>query len=228
MKVIGYVRVSTIGQAKDGLGIPTQERLIRSWAKANRHELVRIVADNGVSGTLDEAARPGLLDALGSLGSKDADGLVVPGLDRLGRTLHVQEGVLNKAWSLGAQVFTVDGGEVLADDPDDPMRRALRQIIGVINELEKNMIVKRLRNGRATKAARGGRAVGAPPYGWRAKDGGLIEDPAEQAVIARMRELRAAGSNLLQTAETLNSVGMVCRRGRWHAGSVKRVLARGR
>lgn len=227
MKVVGYARVSTIGQAKDGLGVPTQERLIRAWARKEKHRLVRIVSENGKSGTLEETARPGLLEVLTAIRRGEAESVVVTSLDRLARALTVQEGVLAKLWAMGAEVYTVDGGPVPRDDPDDPMRTALRQIVGVFAELDRRLIVKRLRNGRMTKANRGGYSVGAPRFGWRAEGGELVTDPEEQATIKRMRSLKRKGMSLEGIAATLNSEGLRPRRGlKWYAKTVSRVLVR--
>lgn len=225
MRVIAYLRVSTVGQVKDGLGLPTQERLVRDWAKRNGHRLVRVTSDNGRSGALPETERPGLLDALQAVRGGEAEGLVVTSLDRLARALTLQEAVLAKAWSFGAEVFTVDGGLVAQDDPDDPMRTALRQIVGVFAELDRRLVVKRLRNGRATKAAMGGRA-GAPPYGWRAYKGDLAEDAEEQAVLARMRAWQVEGASYAEIARRLNTEGISARRGQWHPMTTNRALNR--
>lgn len=226
MRLVAYCRVSTLGQVKDGLGIPTQQRLVREWAKRNGHKLVKIVDENGKSGMLAETERPGLLEVLGMLARHEADGVVVTSIDRLARSLTVQEGVLGKVWAMGRTAFTVDGGEVPRDDPDDPMRTAMRQMSGVFAQLDRALVVKRLRNGRATKKASGGYAQGGPPYGMRAEDGALVRDEEEQAVIADMVQWRRNGMALAAIARTLNERGTSARRGRWHPTTVKRVLQR--
>src|SRR5438105_3363757 len=121
MRLVGYLRVSTTAQVKDGLGLPVQERLIKAWARKEGHRLVRILSDNGRSGTLAETERPGLLDALRAVETHEAEGIVITSIDRLARSLTVQEGVMGQVWRLGGKVFTVDGGEVPQDDVDDPM-----------------------------------------------------------------------------------------------------------
>lgn len=226
MKLIGYLRVSTQGQVTDGLGLPVQEKMIRAWAKAAGHKLVRIESDNGKSGALPETERPGLISALKAVASGEADGIVVSSIDRLARMLTVQEAILAKVWHLGGRAFTADGGEITADDPDDPMRTAMRQMAGVFAQLDRAMLVKRLRNGRAEKAAQGGYAYGGPPYGWSAVDGSLVPESAEQEVLTVMRELRAAGLSYGAVAAELNVRGTPARRGRWHAQTVSRALAR--
>jgi DNA invertase Pin-like site-specific DNA recombinase len=227
MKMIGYCRVSTQGQVKDGLGLPTQARLVRAWAKANGHHVLRIVSENGKSGTLPEAERPGLIEALEAVSTGKAEALVVTSLDRLARALTVQEAVLGKVWSLHGQVFTVDTGAVLVDDPDDPMRTAMRQMAGVFAQLERGLVVKRLRDGRATKRARDGFDGGGVPYGRRAHDGELVVDSAEQNLIERVASLRGEGRSYRAICAALDAEGFRPRRAeQWQPAVVRRIAQR--
>jgi len=58
----------------------------------------------------------------------EADGILIPSLNRLARLLTVQEAILAQVWKLGGRVFAADTGEITPDDPDDPMRTAMRQM----------------------------------------------------------------------------------------------------
>lgn len=60
----------------------------------------------------------------------------------------------------------VEDGEVLEDDPKDPMRTAIRQMRGVFAQLDKTITVKKMRDGRKAKAVTGRKAVGAYAYGF--------------------------------------------------------------
>jgi DNA invertase Pin-like site-specific DNA recombinase len=226
VKLIGYCRVSTTGQVRDGLGLPTQERLIRAWAKRDGHRVVAWYRDEGVSGSNGIEDREALLDALRAVKDGRAEGLVVSSLDRLARALTVQEAVLGKVWALGGRMFTVDSGEVLRDDPDDPMRTAMRQMAGVFAELERRLVIKRLRDGRATKAKAGGYASGGVPYGQRAEGGELVPDEAEQRIVARVKQLRAEGASYPAICQALTDEGYTPRRGQWRPGTVRRVALR--
>jgi hypothetical protein len=79
---------------------------------------------------------------------------------------------------------------VLADDPDDPMRTALRQVAGVFAKLDRHMVVKRLRDGRTAKSSDGRKAVGQYAYGYIGSGKGRTRDSSplavEQAVIGRI------------------------------------------
>lgn len=227
MRVVGYVRVSTREQVEHGLGLDVQERSIRQWCRANGHRLVAIHADAGVSGSNGVEDRVGLPLALEAVRDGQTEALVVARLDRLARALTVQEATLAAVWRLGGKLFTVDGGEVLPDDPDDPMRTAMRQMVGVFSELERRMVVKRLRDGRRRKAELGGFAYGSPAFGQRADDGALVVDADEAATLARIRQLHAEGASLRTMAATLTAEGRKPKRSdRWHPQSLARIVAR--
>lgn len=231
MRLAIYLRVSSDSQL-DGYGLDVQERACRSWAKANGHRVVAVFTDAGVSGALDALDRPGLSAALLALQAPpDADGLLVARLDRLARALTVQEASLAIAWRAGARVFTADSGEVHQDDPDDPMRTALRQVVGVFAELDRRMVVKRLRDGRTAKAGQGRHATGAYAYGYRGEGKGRQRDAApnadEQRAVARILELRAQGQSYREVAAALDAAGLRPRRAAlWSAMAVRNVAVR--
>lgn len=228
MRLIAYLRVSTDTQAEEGAGLAVQASMIREWSARRRHEIVAWEEDAGISGTRAADQRPGLAGVLLAVRNGEADGIVVRDLDRLAREVTVQEAVLAELWRRpDVRVFSVTTGEVLRDDPDDPMRTAMRQMMGVFAGLERRMLVKRLRDGRKAKAARGGHAVGPPRYGWQSEGGELVAVPAEQRALKRMRKLHAQGLTTREIAETLSAEGHPTKRGgRWTSPVVSRILAR--
>jgi DNA invertase Pin-like site-specific DNA recombinase len=226
VRLVAYVRVSTEGQL-DGLGLEVQERAVRRWARREGHRVVEVCQDLAQSGTVAFTERPGIGCALDALKHGRAEGLIVLNLGRISRLLTDQEAALAVVWHHGGRVFTAESGEVLADDPEDPMRTAMRQMAGVFFQLDRAMIVKRLRDGRRVKAEGGGYAHGRPPFGWRADGGQLVEDPAEQQVLTRVRELRGQGKSLRGIAAALEADGLRPRGGgRWHPNTLARVLDR--
>ena len=158
LNIAGYVRVSISNGNGDSLD--AQADAIREWASQHGLDLVAVHEDDGKSGALDENDRPGLAAALAAL-SGGADALVFHRLDPLARELHVQEAALAKAWAQGARVFSVVYGEVLQDDPDDPMRKAMRQMMGVFGELERGIIGCGCRAGAAASARKAATWAGA-------------------------------------------------------------------
>ena len=228
MKLAAYLRVSTDLQAEKGLGLEVQERAIKAWAKQEGHRIVLWARDAGVSGANGPDTRVGLQDALNAVVEGRAEGVVAYNLDRLARTLHYQEAILGQVWALGARMYTVEDGEVLEDDPDDPMRTAMRQMRGVFSQLERAMIRKRMRDGRRLKAEKGGYAgFGSPSLGYRAEGRELVEDADEQATLERIQQLAGEGKSLREMAATLTVEGHKPKRSdRWHPNTLARILGR--
>jgi DNA invertase Pin-like site-specific DNA recombinase len=228
--LVAYLRVSSESQL-DGYGLDIQAKACERWAKSQGHRIVKVCSDDGVSGMLDAADRPGLACALDALEDGIAQGLVVGRLDRLARKLHVQEAALAAAWRQGATVFTVDSGEVHKDDADDPMRTAIRQMMGVFAQLDRSQVVKRLRDGRRAKAAAGRHAVGQYAYGMqgvgKGKERDAGENPGEIPALARIVELRRGGQSYRQIALQLDSEGLKPRRAEhWSAMAVRNIAQR--
>ena len=229
MKVVGYVRVSTDRQADEGLGLEEQSRVIRAWARGRRHRLVEIHQDAGQSGANGLESRVGLGEALSALRSGTADGLVVYRLDRLARDVVLQETLLREVWANGGHLFSTSEAEAdyLVDDPEDPSRKLIRQVLGAIADYERGMIRLRLMSGRRAKALKGGYAFGAPPFGFMALEKRLVPQPREQEALGLMAALRGDGKSLPQICAALDEAGFKPRRGqRWHPTTVSRCLQR--
>jgi DNA invertase Pin-like site-specific DNA recombinase len=230
MRLVAYLRVSSTGQI-DGYGYDVQLTDIKRWAKANGHKIVATFRD-AVTGKYDAPDRPGLTEAIQMVRRPpEADGIVVGKLDRLARALTVQEAILALVWREGGKVFTAEDGEVRQDDPDDPMRTAIRQVQGVFAELDRKTVVKRLRDGRKAKAATGRKAVGEYAFGYRGEGQGRDRDaapnPTEQAAVRRIAELRTAGKSYREVAAALDDEGLRPRRAAsWSAMSVRNVAIR--
>lgn len=226
MKLVAYLRVSTDSQV-DRYGLPAQRKDVQRWAKALGHTISRWCVDEGVSGTVEATDRPGLACALEALEDDTATGLVTPKLDRLARSLSVQEAALAHVWRLGATVFTVDTGEIQSDDLDDPMRTAMRQMMGCFAQLERAMIVQRMAKGRAAKAAAGGFAYGSPPFGYRSEAGALVPDDREAPILARIMTLNRQGLSTRRIAATLASEGHRPKRSdQFSSATIARIIKR--
>lgn len=229
MRLVAYLRVSTDRQAEDGLGLEIQEQRIREWAKNNGHVIALVCKDEGVSGTHGLDQRDGLGAVLEALRGAVAQGVVVYRLDRLARDLVVQEQLLAELWRMGAAVFSTSESEssYLKDDPEDPSRKLIRQVLGAVSEYERAMISLRLRAGRKRKAENGGFAGGGLPFGYRSDGDTLVEDEQETATLCRIRTLKESGLSLRGIAATLESEGLSPRRGsRWHPGTLAPIVRR--
>lgn len=220
MKVIGYVRVSTEEQAREGLSLSAQEAKLRAYCALYDLELVDVVSDAGVSAkTLD---RPGLASALAALESGAAEGLLVAKLDRLTRSVRdlgtLLEGYFASRFSLlsvGDQIDTRTAGG-----------RLVLNILASVSQWEREAIGERTAAALAVKKDRG-EHVGAPALGVAVVDGALQEVAEERETVERILELRAQGLTLRAVAAALAAEGRPTKRGgAWAAATVQKVLRR--
>jgi DNA invertase Pin-like site-specific DNA recombinase len=80
--VVGYVRVSTYGQVKDGYSLLYQAEEIERYCQQNELELLHVYEDKGISGAaVDEeeltVEREGLQEMLADLKEKGISAVVV-------------------------------------------------------------------------------------------------------------------------------------------------------
>jgi len=94
-------------------------------------------------------------------------------------------------------VFTAEGGEVLRDGPQDPIRVAMCQMAGVFAQLDRRIMVKRMREGIRPKAETGRKPLAADPFGYqgtgRGRERGSIVRAIATAAAVRnvaLREMR--------------------------------------
>jgi DNA invertase Pin-like site-specific DNA recombinase len=223
-KAIGYLRVSSAAQAKDGKdGFPRQRAAIRAYCAAKRLELVEEHEDAGVSGTVPLEGREGLSTALRRCAEVEAATLVVEKADRLGRDLIVSEMAVRAFAESGVSIVTADTGQSLTDADSDPSRKLIRQVLNAVAEYERSALVAKLRAARERKKRSGGHAVGCYRFGEHP------ERPDEVDTLARIRDLRRASpgrvrTSLAQVAAALTVEGRRSRSDRpWTAAMVRDV-----
>jgi DNA invertase Pin-like site-specific DNA recombinase len=227
---VGYLRVSTEEQLK-GEGLEVQRDAIVADAAEAGATVVAWYRDEALSGSNGLEGRTGLAEALGALDGGEGSVLAVFKLDRLARDLIVQEQLLAEVWRIGASVHSTSEAERVycrPDDPDDPSRKFIRQILGAAAEYERAMIRLRMVRGRRRKLAAEGYAGGPAPYGWRHAQGGGIEpDEAEQAVLGAVEGWRAEGYSWAAIAADLNGQGFTKRNGEpWSVANLHKTLGR--
>ena len=226
MKAVAYLRVSTAGQ-QEAFGPEVQRTAIQRWAKANNHRVVSWQTDT-ISGTSELAERAGWVAAQALVKDGKAGGIVVARLDRLARDVLVQELLLRDTHRLGGVVMSAreSENEQLSGESKDPSRKLIRTILGAIREYDREMISDRLESARKAKAAAGGYAHGALPYGLRSEGGELVPHDAEQTALERMESLAARGISTRKIAEILTAEGHPTKRGgKWSSATVSRILS---
>jgi site-specific DNA recombinase len=113
-KVLGYIRVSTEDQAREGVSLDAQESRLRDYCRAREWELVDVIRDEGRSAK--DLKRPGLQAILAALPKKQRgwEALIVVKLDRLTRSVKDLAG-LTEAFQRAKVGFTS-----IAENVDTP------------------------------------------------------------------------------------------------------------
>jgi site-specific DNA recombinase len=219
-RLIGYCRVSTDNQKEEGT-IEIQREALKEYAKKHGIDLVAVFCDEGISGGLED--RPGLSEVFDFLEvGSDIDGVLIFKLDRLARDLYIQEHLIKKLDGLGKTLYSIKEPDL---DSKDPLRKAFRQFMGIVAELEKAFITMRLSGGRIHKARKGGYAGGRPCMGYKAEGKGLIIDERTAETVRLIFDMRAEGKTLEAIAQALRERQIpTSRGGKWHARTVKYVL----
>lgn len=219
MKVVGYVRVSTEGQAQDGVSMDAQEAKVRAWADLNGATEVVIFTDAGLSGKRADN-RAGLQSALAAVSAGDA--LVVYSLSRLARSTRDTIAIADQLAVRGADLVSLS--EKI--DTTTAAGKMVFRMLAVLSEFERDQVSERTRLALDHKRARGEKTGGKVPFGFDATDDGrLVENQAEQSALSTMRELRAGGASLRAIAADLEQRGIASKTGgRWHAKVIADVL----
>jgi len=211
---VAYIRISGMGQA-DGNGLDRQTAAITKFAAKAGYELEATYKDVH-TGTDEALNRPGFSDMVANLNGTKT--IIVERLDRLARSILVQEQAITWLAAHGFHLLVADTEENVTEAyMADPMKRAMIQMQGVFAELEKSMLVKKLRLAREKKRKENGKCEGRKAYG--------EVDALERDVVESIFQCRYNGSTYEAIASSLNFVGHKTRMGKnWTKNSVRSVV----
>jgi site-specific DNA recombinase len=217
IRAAAYVRVSTNRQAEEGLSLEAQERRVRERIEREGWEFEGVYVERGVSGR--RAARPELDRLLGSLDSIDR--LVIPKLDRLGRSnKHLHE-VFEILQGAGVELVSVAEGI----DTSTSAGRLMRNMLANLAEFESDTIGDRVRSVTASRVEKG-KHHGRAPYGYTSREGSLYPVEPAASVVRRIFNEFTAGKSQRSIQRALNNEGVPSQTGReWTQGTVSKILS---
>jgi site-specific DNA recombinase len=204
-----YVRVSTSGQAVDGVSLEAQEAKARVWAEANDYAVAGVHVDAGISGKRT-VNRPGLQAALAEV-TRTRGALVVYSLSRLARSTKDAIGLSERLEKAGADLVSLSE----RIDTTSAAGKMVFRMLAVLAEFERDLVSERTRGALAHLASIG-RRVGEIPYGFQLADDGqhLEADDAEATMLEDLRRLRTEGATWQAIADALNARGLTTKKGK--------------
>jgi DNA invertase Pin-like site-specific DNA recombinase len=228
-RAIGYARVSTEEQAKQGISLDAQLERIRAYCTMQGLHLDQIISEEGVSASKQLATRPGGQKLVAS----KAGNVIALKLDRLFRDA-ADALTQTKEWDrAGIALHLIDMGGATVNTATAMGRFFLSMMAGFA-ELERNLIAER--TATALQFQKSQRQVYGPtPFGFtragtkRTKRGGigtdLVGNEAEAAIVSSIQQWRSAGWTYRRIAEVLNTMDVTRKRGgrRWYASTVQRI-----
>ena len=219
---VGYLRVSGKGQIK-GHGFARQKDEIQAYAKKNGYKVIQWYKE-AYTGT--EEDRPEFIRMVEDLLSNSCRTIIVECMDRFGRRSMVSEQLLALLIRKNIAMISAMTGQNVTEDvqnENDPWKKFIIQIQNSVAELDKRLLVRKLRKAREAKRTRTGRCEGRKPFGYY---------PGEAETLKRMKQLyrKPHGEKRLgfyQIATILNKEGRPTRKGTpWYGAQVSAILKR--
>ncbi|UJF32204.1 recombinase family protein [Paenibacillus hexagrammi] len=220
--VVGYVRVSTQGQVKDGYSLQYQVDEINRYCQENNLKLLRIYEDRGISGAkVDEEGltveREGLQNMLADISQLNIQGVIVLNTSRLWRSDMAKVLIQRELKRHRVDVKAIEqlNYSIYAYDPNDFLVNGMLELLDQYQRLE---IALKLGRGRRKKAEQGGYAGGGIPFGYKVIKGNklLVVDDRKAAIVRRLFELKQQNLHwiLAQYADQLNKEGYTTDQGK--------------
>ena len=180
MKAIGYVRVSTEDQVREGISLDNQEAKIKTYADLNGLELTEIIRDEGISGKSMD--RPGMnrINAITDAGVTDA--VIVYKLDRLSRRTVDILNTLD-TWEQRGIAFHSIMDKI---DTKTAAGKFLLTILSALAQMERDLISERTADALAHKK-RNHEWCGRIPFGYRIEGTHLVKNPDEMDTIQKIK-----------------------------------------
>jgi site-specific DNA recombinase len=224
-RAVGYVRVSTLEQASEGVSIDAQTEKIRTYCSLRDMDLVDMVKDLGVSGGKPLSKRPGGMKVLEMVRSKEVNAVVAVKLDRAFRDA-VDCLTVTKEWDKADVAFhVIDLGGTSVDTKSAAGRFMLTVLAGAA-EMERNLVRERTTAAMSYKK-RNGQRVGNIPFGFKVMKDGVNLKPikAELKTVNLIYTMRKEGMSRCAIARKLNETKVRTKnRGRWHHTTVDSIL----
>lgn len=218
---IGYVRVSTADQAREGVSLKAQREAIKRWAHGNGYRVGNIFQDAGLSAKTTD--RPGLQAALKAL--QPGQALVVYSLSRMSRSTKDAISIADELSKRGCDLVSITE----SIDTTSAMGKLFFTMIAAMGQMERELVGERTRAALDHKRRQGEVVSRHCPYGFRRDPSNpkrLSPVASEIKALRWMSQWRGTGLSLRKIARKLADMGAFNRLGKvFSPGSISAILA---
>jgi len=220
-KIVGYARVSTLEQKKNGFGMDIQIREIERFAKENNLKIDRIFKDEAISGLEEKREELDLL--MEECSKKLIKAVIFPSTDRTARSVRLSENLYYELSKDNVRLYFTDMPFYDHDNHGDVMVRQMKEVIA---EGNRNEIVNRLRKGREERIRKGKTPGGTVPYGY-IRESKEFKIALDEAKVIKTIFKKSEVYNSNKIAEIINKKGYKRRNGgEWTQRQVWAILHR--
>lgn len=219
MRTIGYIRVSTDEQAREGVSLENQRDKIAAYCSLNDMVLLETITDEGISAK--NLNRDGMKTLISLAKQGKIDAVIVYKLDRLSRsvkdTIELVELFEKHKIAFHSIVDHIDTKTATG--------RFFLNIMSSLAQMERELIGERTKDALSHKIVKGER-VGHVPFGYVLDRDGktLLENPREQEAIRLISELHHKGHTYRAICRELEAKAYAAKEGTWHPQKVKNIL----
>lgn len=185
-EVAGYIRVSTLEQARGGESLHVQQESIQRYASAHGYVLVNIYRDEGFSGA--SLTRPGLNSLREDAKNRKFKKVIFNNLSRFGRNTRDLMN-LYEEFENDYKVSLISINEGI--NTDTPAGRLLKTVLSAIAEFERDTISIRTQECKFSRLKKFETFVGMTPYGYKFDKNKrtMMVVPKEKKVVLKIVDL---------------------------------------
>ena len=159
MKAFAYYRTTSAIHLPDSQRtLKSQQMAVDCYAIRNKITLTASYYDQGLGKSDLVAERPGFKALLNDIAGMDVQAILIENPNRLSREFLVQLTVYQKLKQLGLALIPVDLPSYFLEETASS--DLVQQIMGVIDQFDRNLLLLKLKDGRAVKRKKFGKCEG--------------------------------------------------------------------
>lgn len=218
-KAVGYIRVSSDEQAKEGLSLEAQRRKITAYCELKELDLVDIYSDEAVSGFKQLEKRPGGQQAYQALMTGQVTHLVAIKLDRCFRNTGDAIAKATEFQKKGIDLHLLD----VNVDTSTATGKMFFTVLAMLAQFERDITGERTKTVLDMKK-KDGLVYNHEPYGKTRIDDKLVDNTDECSTIDHILALRQDGESFHEIARILDIEGRKPKKADcWNAMTVRKI-----